>query len=680
MVIDEDIVTAEAIEVMDSCEGQIKPTDKEPELQINEAPAMDVNTKFDREQEKGKGDNQELNKVVVDENDGKTADESSGNKQSVKVEEKMETNDQENNDKVDEVTDPEKVENKGTEDSNLEDKTEQTVDDKSSITEIGEVKVFGKSASYDNEGKTGKDLDIKESKSVSFGSETKESSPGESKSDIIVDHGSTSSSAQKGDSQTSLNKSGSYGFTVTGVDTESNQDEEEKFSNRKVGNNDSLINVNPVVKFDSKFDPSEKSAKQAEQAKNDETAVEKDIPVAVSSLKAGSGLETASYTEMKVGSAVLPIVLESSTLSEGSVDSDIAVISLDTPEENPIALKKASEASVITIDPLPIKTPVTSAPILVLDTPLPSSFSSLENMALISTASSTADSTNAANLSSLTSRTNSIILSLSKTSVSDTCDESVVEKSDGNVISAAKGGSPIENLLSVTSVSSASALCAPTITAPLDSSASNEQGTLENVTNIHTSSVSNSSIVQHSALSASASVLSTSLSVSVSASAISPTLRNILTSPMSSMDTLTVPLSSSTHSPTVLGGAITSTVSLAASTKLPVLATRPSVAPSPSPSSRSPVRKDHGYSKTYRDIPNSPRGQGDSQTGSLILQESQCGGTLVEISMDTDDKRKGQKRKRISCTTEELMMYGKRRSARVCYFPMFPLIISRYWQ
>ena len=48
-----------------------------------------------------------------------------------------------------------------------------------------------------------------------------------------------------------------------------------------------------------------------------------------------------------------------------------------------------------------------------------------------------------------------------------------------------------------------------------------------------------------------------------------------------------------------------------------------------------------------------------------MLPGSQSGGTYIEVSVDADDKKRGQKRKRISLATEEIMMYGKRRSARV---------------
>jgi len=69
---------------------------------------------------------------------------------------------------------------------------------------------------------------------------------------------------------------------------------------------------------------------------------------------------------------------------------------------------------------------------------------------------------------------------------------------------------------------------------------------------------------------------------------------------------------------------------------------------------------DHGYSRSHPSLSRSPRGQ-----GSVVLPGSQSGGTYIEVSVDADDKKRGQKRKRISLATEEIMMYGKRRSARV---------------
>ncbi|XP_052231892.1 calcineurin-binding protein cabin-1-like isoform X2 [Dreissena polymorpha] len=80
----------------------------------------------------------------------------------------------------------------------------------------------------------------------------------------------------------------------------------------------------------------------------------------------------------------------------------------------------------------------------------------------------------------------------------------------------------------------------------------------------------------------------------------------------------------------------------------------------------SPARSDHGYSRSYADMQRSQRGQGQMSEKSVVLA-SQSGSTLIEVPIDVDDRnaKRGQKRKRMSLATEEIMMYGKRRSARV---------------
>ncbi|WAR03684.1 CABIN-like protein [Mya arenaria] len=77
-------------------------------------------------------------------------------------------------------------------------------------------------------------------------------------------------------------------------------------------------------------------------------------------------------------------------------------------------------------------------------------------------------------------------------------------------------------------------------------------------------------------------------------------------------------------------------------------------------SPRSMSRSDHGYSRLYSDMPRSPR----SPRG-VLLAAGSGGGAYIEVPIDIDEGKKGQKRKRMSLATEEIMMYGKRRSARV---------------
>lgn len=176
------------------------------------------------------------------------------------------------------------------------------------------------------------------------------------------------------------------------------------------------------------------------------------------------------------------------------------------------------------------------------------------------------------------------------------------------------------------------------------------------------------------------SALSTALTTGTVSSS---TLRNILTSPMSSLITSTeqsVPslMTFQEKSVSSLAYPVLFTSEPASSLFVTSASVSPSVSPNsslvsspcintafPSPASKTSPRRDHGYSKPYLDMPRSPKGQGHSGAGSVILQECQSGGTLVEIPMDVEERRKGQKRKRVSCVTEEIMMYGKRRSARV---------------
>lgn len=202
----------------------------------------------------------------------------------------------------------------------------------------------------------------------------------------------------------------------------------------------------------------------------------------------------------------------------------------------------------------------------------------------------------------------------------------------------------------------------------------------ETVSSHVTSHVETSSLPSLGTLLLTSSSLSTALTTGTVPSS---TLRNILTSPMPSLMTsteqsVTSLMTFQEKSVSSLAYPMLSTSESASSLLVTSASVSPCVSPNsslvsspcinpafPSPASKTSPRRDHGYSKPYLDMPRSPKGQGHSGAGSVILHESQSGGTLVEIPMDVEERRKGQKRKRVSCVTEEIMMYGKRRSARV---------------
>lgn len=86
---------------------------------------------------------------------------------------------------------------------------------------------------------------------------------------------------------------------------------------------------------------------------------------------------------------------------------------------------------------------------------------------------------------------------------------------------------------------------------------------------------------------------------------------------------------------------------------------------------------DHGYSRAYNDMPRrspysaSMGARSPGQSCSLVLHDPQSSASYIEIpmDMDMDDRsplgKKAQKRKRPSLATEDIINYGKRRSARV---------------
>jgi hypothetical protein len=61
---------------------------------------------------------------------------------------------------------------------------------------------------------------------------------------------------------------------------------------------------------------------------------------------------------------------------------------------------------------------------------------------------------------------------------------------------------------------------------------------------------------------------------------------------------------------------------------------------------------------------------GRSPSSYIVMQDSQSSASYIEVPLDIDDRspssRKAQKRKRPSLATEDVLNYGKRRSARVC--------------
>lgn len=88
---------------------------------------------------------------------------------------------------------------------------------------------------------------------------------------------------------------------------------------------------------------------------------------------------------------------------------------------------------------------------------------------------------------------------------------------------------------------------------------------------------------------------------------------------------------------------------------------------------------DHGYSRSYSEMPayqSTPRKLPipssmmlKSPSGSIVLEDSVSSASFIEIPMEIDDRspsgRKSQKRKRPALATEDVINYGKRRSARV---------------
>ncbi|XP_053384100.1 calcineurin-binding protein cabin-1-like isoform X2 [Mercenaria mercenaria] len=88
---------------------------------------------------------------------------------------------------------------------------------------------------------------------------------------------------------------------------------------------------------------------------------------------------------------------------------------------------------------------------------------------------------------------------------------------------------------------------------------------------------------------------------------------------------------------------------------------------------------DHGYSRAYNEMPlnqSTPRRSpfpvsmaARSPGSSIVLRDSQSSASYIEVPLDIDDRspssRKAQKRKRPSLATEDILNYGKRRSARV---------------
>lgn len=145
----------------------------------------------------------------------------------------------------------------------------------------------------------------------------------------------------------------------------------------------------------------------------------------------------------------------------------------------------------------------------------------------------------------------------------------------------------------------------------------------------------------------------------------------------------TVPLSSevSTTSLTLTGSSITtSTGMLDGSVTLTQSEIKPPVLNVVPPSKGSGSVSDHGYSRAFSEMPcnestpkksSLPQSAAGRSPGSyIVMQDSQSSASYIEVPLDIDDRspssRKAQKRKRPSLATEEILNYGKRRSARVC--------------
>lgn len=107
-----------------------------------------------------------------------------------------------------------------------------------------------------------------------------------------------------------------------------------------------------------------------------------------------------------------------------------------------------------------------------------------------------------------------------------------------------------------------------------------------------------------------------------------------------------------------------------------------------SPAVKTPMSvSEHGYSRAYTEMPLGqsalrkspfPTMMGArSPGGTIVLQDSQSSASYIEVPLDLDDKspssRKAMKRKRPSLATEDILNYGKRRSARVSTRAFIPV-------
>ena len=456
---------------------------------------------------------------------------------------------------------------------------------------------------------------------------------------------------QEEGSQSVLTKSMSYGFAVTNLEGETTNVTEG--NKKKYEKEDIKIETKDIkIAKSSDFDTSEVGEKS--ESDQHQPVVKTEDIVSNKALT-----EATEPTKSLSGSSDCPIVLDSSqSSSQSSISSalpDFTAIPMAAPKVEP-----SKSASVILIT----DSPVTKNSKKVARASISTNYLTSPRTTDTTLSTSVAKPIDSSSVSLSTSVANSldaIASSISAIPVDSTMETVVVAtKSD----------------CSFTGSSDSSTFSTPMVTNAESQSPSvdlsENKMDVSSTSYITTHAISTGVCSQPSVSSTSLSAPSTVplsvetpiTSISVSTPVTSATLRNILTSPLSSAES--VPVSMLSPSPPSSLAVISSTC-LVSSKKSPLTSIPGQTL------SKSPVRKDHGYSKAYSDKPRSPReGQRplETKTRSLILQESQSGGTLVEISMDVDDKRKGQKRKRISCTTEEIMMYGKRRSARVsCHLP-----------